>query len=314
MKMVQIVECTEDILKSVPNVIELLYEIYGAKTIGLFAVVVDNELGFIGRDGANCVYIHKNGYNNFTLNENEELAAVKKGEYNIYFGSDVYFEDAEKIEHTVNLYSLDELDQDEYNGCVSYKQYNPESDTLCEIRYQHMYRELDGKPIIYSYHTSKIDSLYIDENYIKMPTPKKGLLPKRCKYYSRLEFEDDMVGYKWAMIKDYGLENFLNGNCYNLQKERNVIRYIKTLLIDADGNYRDFWPLGEQLTRDDINTLIASYGFNTSVPNEILNIYNGYDELINNLFEIVLQMKVISKEAKEKENYEKFALLTLKNS
>lgn len=312
--MVQIVECTEDILKSVPNVIELLYEIYGAKTIGLFAVVVDNELGFIGRDGANCVYIHKNGYNNFTLNENEELAAVKKGEYNIYFGSDVYFEDAKKIEHTVNLYSLDELDQDEYNGCVSYKQYNPESDTLCEIRYQHMYRELDGKPIIYSYHTSKIDSLYIDENYIKMPTPKKGLLPKRCKYYSRLEFEDDMVGYKWAMIKDYGLENFLNGNFYNLQKERNVIRYIKTLLIDADGNYRDFWPLGEQLTRDDINTLIASYGFNTSVPNEILNIYNGYDELINNLFEIVLQMKVISKEAKEKENYEKFALLTLKNS
>ena len=53
--MVQIVEITEELLPKVPHVIELLYELYGAKTIGLFAVLVDDKLGFIGRDGANCV-------------------------------------------------------------------------------------------------------------------------------------------------------------------------------------------------------------------------------------------------------------------
>ena len=69
--MVQIVEITEDLLPNVPHLIELLYELYGAKTIGLFAVLVDGKLGFIGRDGANCVYIHDKGYNRFTLNEKE---------------------------------------------------------------------------------------------------------------------------------------------------------------------------------------------------------------------------------------------------
>ena len=75
--MVQIVEITEDLLPKVPHVIELLYELYGAKTIGLFAVLVDDKLGFIGRDGADCVYIHNQGYNRFTLNEKEELGALE---------------------------------------------------------------------------------------------------------------------------------------------------------------------------------------------------------------------------------------------
>jgi hypothetical protein len=38
--MVQIIEITEDLLPKVPHVIELLYELYGAKTIGIFAVLV----------------------------------------------------------------------------------------------------------------------------------------------------------------------------------------------------------------------------------------------------------------------------------
>ena len=43
--MVQIVEITGDLLPKVPHVIELLYELYGAKTIGLFAVLmkIDDE-------------------------------------------------------------------------------------------------------------------------------------------------------------------------------------------------------------------------------------------------------------------------------
>ena len=71
--MVQIVEITEDLLPKVPHVIELLYELYGAKTIGLFAVLVDGKLGFIGRDGVDCVYIHENGYNRFTYYPSEKI-------------------------------------------------------------------------------------------------------------------------------------------------------------------------------------------------------------------------------------------------
>lgn len=310
--MVQIVELDEELLQKVPHVIELLYEIYGAKTIGLFAVLVNGDLGFVGRDGANCVFIHKEGYNNFTLDMNENLGALRKGEYEIFFGDDLYFVDGKKREHHVDLYALSEPDQDEYDGCVSYKQYNPDNDTLCEMRFQHMYREIDGRPIIYSFHTRTIDCLYIDEEYTKKPRPKKGILPKRAKYYTKIELDDDMVGYKWAVIKDYGLSEFLEKGPYELQIERCIVRYTKTQFIGSDGNYHDIWPLGEQLKPADIENLITSYDFNTSIPIELLEIYNGRDELVNVINEIVEQMKPISKEAK-KENYEKFALLTLKS-
>ena len=89
--MVQIVEITEDLIPKVPNVIKLLHELHGAKTIGLFAVLVDDKLGFIGRDGADCVYIHKDGYNRFTLNEQEELGAIAIDGFDVFFGEDLFF-------------------------------------------------------------------------------------------------------------------------------------------------------------------------------------------------------------------------------
>ena len=82
--MVKIVEMDEELIKNIPNVIELLYELYGAKSIGLFAVMVDEQLCFIGRYGADCVYIHKDGYNRFTLNENEELGALDLDDFEVF--------------------------------------------------------------------------------------------------------------------------------------------------------------------------------------------------------------------------------------
>ena len=141
--MVQITEITEDLLKRVPHIIELLYELYGAKTIGLFAVLVDGKLGFVGRDGANCVYIHDNGYNRFTLNEQEEIGAIGFDSFDAFFNDDVYFVSKDnKVENYLRLIPISEPDIDGYDGCVTFKQYNPENDTFCDIRYQHMYREI----------------------------------------------------------------------------------------------------------------------------------------------------------------------------
>lgn len=310
--MVQIADIDEETLQKVPHVIELLYEIFGEKTIGLFAVLVDNELGFVGRDGGNCVYIHKNGYNHFTLKENEEIGAIRKGKLEMYFGDDVYFVDENKIEQHLELCSFAEPDPDDYDGCVSYTQYNPKNDTSCEIRYQHMYREIGGRPIIYSFHTQKIDCLYINEEYTKKSKPRRGILPKRAKYYTKVEFDDREIGYKITGIREYGLMNFLERGPYELQMESNVIRYAKTQFIDSEGNYRDIWPLGEQLKTEEIIDLIGSYGFHTSIPEELIEIYNGRDDLINAILEIVQGMKEVSKELKEKEESERFAILTLR--
>lgn len=310
--MVQIVNLDEETLQSVPHVIELLYEIFGAKTIGLFAVVVDNQLGFVGRDGGNCVYIHKDGYNHFTLKENEEIGAIRKGKLEMYFGDDIYFVDENKIEQHLELCSFAEPDPDGYDGCVSYTQYNPSNDTCCEIRYQHMYREIGGRPIIYSFHTKKVDCLYINEEYTSKPKPKRGILPKRAKYYTKVEFDDREIGYKITGIREYGLMEFLEKGPYELQMESNVIRYAKTQFIDSEGNYKDFWPLGEQLKTEEIVELIKSYGFYVELPEELIEIYNGRDNLINTIMAIVEEMKVVSKEVKENEESEKFAILSLR--
>ena len=311
--MVQIVEITEDLLPNVPHLIELLYELYGAKTIGLFAVLVDGKLGFIGRDGANCVYIHDKGYNRFTLNEKEELGALGIDDLDVFFGDAVYFVSKDKIEHHIDLMPLSEPDQDEYDGCVSYKQYNPENDTLCEIRYQHMYREMDGRPIIYGYHTRKVDCLYIDEEYTKKGSPTKGVLPKRSKYYTKVEFDDEMVGYKLTGIREYGLFEFLEKGPYELQMERNLIRYARTKYIGSDGNYHDFWPLGEQLKPEELESLIKSYGFNIEPLWLMIEIYNGRSELVDIINAIVKEMKPISEVMRKNQDTDKCALLTLKN-
>ena len=310
--MVQIVEITGDLLPKVPHVIELLYELYGAKTIGLFAVLVNDNLGFIGRDGVDCVYIHNDGYNRFTLNDQEELGAIEIDDLQVFLGEDVFFVSKGKIEHHIDLIPLSEPDQDDYDGCVSYKQYNPENDTLCEIRYQHMYREIDGRPNIYGYHTQKIDCLYIDEEYTKKGSPIKGILPKRSKYYTKVEFDDEMVGYKLTGIREYGLFEFLEKGPYELKMERNLIRYARTKYIGSDGNYHDFWPLGEQLKSGELEELIKGYGFCCEPSWLMIEIYNGRNDMIDLLKIIVAEMKEISEKVRKTQDTSKCAILTLK--
>ncbi len=312
--MVKIASIDEEVLKNIPNVLELLYEIYGPSTIGLFAVLNEqNKLSFVARHGGDCVYIDENCHINFTLNENEDLGAIRRNGFEVFFGEDTYYVDKNKVEYHLDLYKLDEPDQDDYDGCVAYKQYNPENDTLCELRFQHMYREMNGVPIIYSYHTKKIDCAYIDEEFTKKARPTKGILPKRSKYYTKVEFDNEMLGYKLTSIREYGLVEFLMRGPYELQMERDIVRYAKTTYIDGSGNYHDFWPFGEQLKPKEIEDMIKSYGFNVEIPMTMIDIHNGRDEYVNYIKEIVEQMKPISKQMKETQDSDKVAMLTLKN-
>ncbi len=312
--MVQIIDFDIEMLQKCPHVIELLYEIFGPKNIGLFAVVDNNQLCFVGRDGGDCVYIHSNGYNRFTLNDDEELGALHVGDFDMFFSNDdVYFVDGKKMEHYIQLEPNLEPDEDGYDGYVSYKQYNPETDTLCETTYQHMYREMDGRPIIYGYHLKKIDCLYIDEQFNKKSKPGIGLLPKRAKYYSKVEFDSDQVGYNISLINEHGFIEFLSKGAYALQNERFMLRYVKTRFVDLDGNYRDFWPFERVLKKEEISEMIKSYGFRDEVPASLIDAYNGRNDIVNNILEIVEQMKEIHEVTKNGEDSEKIALLRLRS-
>ena len=175
-----------------------------------------------------------------------------------------------------------------------------------------MYREIDGHPFIYRYHTKKLDSLYIDEKYTRKGLPKKGLLPSRSKYFSRIEFDDDMIGYKLFGIKEFGLFQFLEKGPYELKMDSNMVRYARTKYIDVDGNYHDFWPLGQQLKQEELDDLIISYGFNISPIDDLIDIYNGKNKIINIIKDITKEMKPISDVMRNTQDTDKCALLTLK--
>ena len=165
----------------------------------------------------------------------------------------------------------------------------------------------------YGYHTQKIDSVYIDEEFTKKGSPIRGLLPKRSKYYTRVEFDDSMVGYKMTGIREYGLLEFLQKGPYGLQMESNVVRYARSTYIDSEGNFHDMWPFGEQLKKNEVEDLIKGYGFKLEPIWEFIEIYNGQNNMVNTLQSIVQEMKIISAEVLKDSNTDKCALLTLKS-
>ena len=122
-----------------------------------------------------------------------------------------------------------------------------------------------------------------------------------------------MIGYKLTGIREYGLFEFLEKGPYELQMERNLIRYARTKYIGSDGNYHDFWPLGEQLKPEELESLIKSYGFNIEPLWQMIEIYNGRSELVDTINAIVKEMKPISEVMRKNQDTDKCALLTLKN-
>lgn len=288
----EIIRCTEDVLVNLPNVVGLLYEIYGEKEIIVFATLdKEKKLGFVGRANGDCVYINNRGeYTLFALNQDEELDKVRVDGYVAYMDN-LYFTDAKDKEYRLQMLPLDPPDLDGYDGYISFKQYNPDTDVLCEINYQQMYREVNGKAPIYGFRTQEIDGVYIDEKYNQSKGYLRGLpLPKRAKYYTKAAYNDGEMGYDWIKIKDYGLAEFLANRNITTGRDREV-RYVKSSYVRLDGSYGDFWPLASQMKREDIDEVIKSYGFLSEVPSVLLEIYNGSNYTVNQIQDIVSEMK-----------------------
>lgn len=298
--MAQIVKCSEEVLLQIPNVQEYIYKIFGDKPLVLYAVLDNNRIGFIVRNFYNCLYIKNDtdGYSviPFQLTENEEIGMVMIGDDHFFFSDDsMYMIDKEGIEHTLGIKAIDGFDPDNYNGFVFYAQYNKKNDTICDIRYQQMYREVDGKVPIYEYHTKKIDSVSIDEKYTKRGNNHFGIIPPRSKYFSKYEFNRDHMGYTLTALKDYGVFDVVTKGAYALHKEDKVIRYVKAFYLQKDGNFVDLWPFARQITDEELKDYIKSLGFRAEVPEELMAVYNGQDKIVLELQGLASQIKELGK-------------------
>lgn len=295
--MAKIIRCTDDVIEQIPNIMGHVYEYFGEKEVIIYAVLDEDNINFIVCDGPNCLYI-KNYYKHyeiipFQLKEDKSIGMIKLGSNFFYYNNDgtTYMVDESKKEHLIGTKKLSHKDPDGYDGFVYYVQYNPENDALCDMRYQQMYREVDGHTPIYSFHTKKIDVLSIDEQSSKNGYDKRGLLPRTAKYYTKYEFNSEEMGYTLSTIRDYGLMSVILNGAYNLQKSNYITRYVKTAYVNKKGNYVDFWPFARQLTTEELNEIIKSYGFATSIPDAYLDFYNGTNPIANEVQSLVKEMK-----------------------
>ncbi len=299
--MAKIIRCSDEVVELIPNIMNHVYEYFGDKELIVYAVLDDKDIGFIVCDNYNCIYIKKE-YSNysitpFQLKEDKSIGMIRIGD-DSFFHSDeglIYMVDKDKKEHMIGAKKLTCEDTDGYDGFVYYVQYNPENDTLCDIRYQQMYREIDGKPHIYSFHTKKMDVVAIDEQYSKYGADKQGLLPKTSKYFTKYEFNSEELGYTLSAIKDYGLVNVITNGSYNLQKSDKSIYYVKTAYVAKDGNYLDLWPFARQLKPEELEQLIHSYGFNHTIPNTLMDFFNGDIPIVCELNSLVSEMVELEK-------------------
>lgn len=292
--MMKIIKCDDNVMSRIPNVLGLIYEIFGEKDVVVFATLDnDKKMGFVARVGGDCVYINDKGeYTLFALDTNEELDRIRIDGY-LAFMDDLYFTDENNKEYRLQMMPLQTPDIDGFDGYISFKQYDPKTDTFCEINYQQMYREVDGRTPIYGVRTQEIDAVYIDEKYKKSRGYLRGLpLPKRAKYYTKVAYENGEMGYDWIMIKDYGLAEF-KANRNLITSRSKEVRYVKSSFVRFDGGYGDFWPFADQIKREEIDKIIQSYGFLSEVPSVFIDIYNGYNYTLRQVNEIITEMKRI---------------------
>lgn len=287
----KIVNCDQEIINNIPKIMELLYNIYGEEEINVYATLEDKKLGFVARVGQNCVFInHMGEYTLFTVDENGELLSVRRDGYNVCFNDKTYFVDSDGKEYLVEIGPYPEPDEEGYDGCVIYKQYDNKTDVMCELRYQHNIRNINGRIPIYSFHLKELDTVYIDERYNATKGYRPGLLPRRAKYFTKVAYEEGSFGYDLMAINDYGLFEFLMKGSYALHLEHRAVRYVKSCFMTSDYRYGDTWPFARQFSAEDIEKVIEQYGFSKEIPQLMIDVHNGNDKVVSEIEGLVKEM------------------------
>lgn len=308
MKKIKIIPCDEKVIAQIPNIIGFLEYLFGDKEIRLYATLEDNELGFVGETDEFSVLIDNEGnYTVFTIGEDGKLYSIYKDNYSVFFKDDElsHIIDNDRIEYSLSFCPLKQLDKDGYDGNVSFKQYNPENDVLCEIYYQHMCREINGSMYIFEEHTKRISELYIDEDYNKnidvdyseTPRFKPRILPKRAKYFVGYTFGDRNPGFTIAAIKDFGILKVLKEGAISLFDYYKVVRYAKAFALLPNGEFFNNWPLSKQYKEEDLKSLIKGYGLKSELPKFFMDLYNDENEDVTRIKQIIMDIN----ELKERE-------------
>lgn len=290
--MPKIIMCDNiNVLTELPHILKYASEQFQDMDIVSYAVLDDEKrINFILRHNSECIYLKNEDkcikFYHFSINENYLLDGFVAGKYDIYNRNPVLMINRENLSQLVlDVVKREEPSDEGYDGIISFRQYNPENDISLEMQYQQMIRTVNGRHPIYECNLNNLDYVFIDKNASRNKPLTFGPVINR-EYFARFDLSYDSVGYQRQKIK----EILLNGT---FEDKRNIVKYYTIKLITPRGNYITLFPFGNSYEKDDIIEIIRKYGFETSVPEELLSAYNGNNSIFNEILELTKQISEV---------------------
>ncbi len=196
-------------------------------------------------------------------------------------------------------------DREGFNGLIVYAQFNAETDKRVVIGYPQMY--LGEKTRIYPARLEKPLTIKFDKK-VMVSQAKGKEAPAKTYIRHTFDYSDNPKLFSIVTIKDFGLEAILKQNPVALQKGDRVTRYFKMLFQNKDGLAVTGFPLCSQYSQEEINTMIENNGFRASVPQILVDIYNGDDYTLRLCQEVATLMKKVSHDLEKEEDCKKLVL------
>ena len=264
-----------------------------------FKLIIDNEEYILQRrDDLFVLYQvqedHQVSYEMFTVDEEYKIISAGFDDFEMHTVSGdriIQKRNSNNIESLIFMKRKDGGDVDGYDGTVGYIQYNQEHDVRLMLLYQQMY---NSREKVYGYHVGKSPFQILIEKGVGAKQ-RGSILPVRTERYMRGDFDerDHPYLYNIAVIKDYGLAEFMEKGAYSLQKDNRIIRYYKMLYQTKEGYAITSFPFGRQYKYEEFDELFKKYGFNSAVPEYLVEIHNDENRDLNRYQAVAVFMKEI---------------------
>lgn len=274
-------------------------ELFGDYVGVYFKLIIDNEEYILQRrDDLFVLYqVHESNevsYEMFTIDEEYNITSAGFDDFEMHTVSGdrvIQKRNSNNIESLVFIKRKDGEDVDGYDGTVGYVQYNQEHDVRLMLIFQQMYNYQEK---VYGYHVGKSPFQILIEKGVGAKQ-RGSIIPVRTERYMRGDFDerDHPYLYNIAVIKDYGLVEFMEKGAYALQKDNQIIRYYKMIHQTKDGYAVTSFPFGRQYKYEDFYELFAKYGFNSKVPEYLIEIHNDDNRDLNRYEAVASFMKEI---------------------
>ena len=280
-------------------VFQCVGELFGDYVGVYFKLLIDDQDYILQRrDDLFVLYqVHEGNeisYEMFTVDEEYKVVSAGFDDFEMHTISGdrvIQRRNTNNIESLVFNERRNGTDVDGYNGSIRYVQYNQEHDVRLMLIYQQMYNS-QGK--VYGYHVGKLPFQILIEKGIGAKQ-RGSRVPVKARRYMRGDYDvrEHPYLYNMAVIKDFGLTEFMDKGAFALQKDNQIIRYYKMMYQTKEGYAVTVFPFGKQYKYEDFEAGFAKYGFYSKVPEFLIEIHNDENRDLNRYEAVALFMKEI---------------------